>query len=117
MLSLFETDQIHGWATRLHRLQQNPFVVFGATVGAILLASLIRWALGGLVQDRIPFTTYYPAIVVATLLGGFWLGMLASMLSVGVGVVYAPRVRRGANHLTHCLHSGLHLAGRSSRRS
>jgi PAS domain S-box-containing protein len=81
MLSLFGTDQIHGWATRLHRLQQNPFVVFGAAVGAILLASLIRWALGGLVHDRIPFTTYYPAIVVATLLGGFWLGMLASMLS------------------------------------
>ena len=50
-------------------------------MGAILLATLIRWALGGLVHDRIPFTTYYPAIVVATLLGGFWLGMLASMLS------------------------------------
>jgi PAS domain S-box-containing protein len=81
MLSLFGTDQIHGWATRLHRLQQNPLIVFGAAVGAILFATLIRWALGGLVHDRIPFTTYYPAIVVATLLGGFWLGMLASMLS------------------------------------
>ena len=81
MLSLFGTDQIHGWATRLHRLQQNPLIVFGAAVGAILLASLIRWALGGLVHDRIPFTTYYPAIVVATVLGGFWLGLLASMLS------------------------------------
>jgi len=64
MLSLFGTDQIHGWATRLHRLQQNPLIVFGAAVGAILLATLIRWALGGLVHDRIPFTTYYPAIVV-----------------------------------------------------
>ena len=81
MLSLFGTDPIHGWATRLHRLQQNPLIVFGAAVGAILLATLIRWALGGLVHDRIPFTTYYPAIVVATLLGSFWLGMLASMLS------------------------------------
>jgi hypothetical protein len=73
MLSLFGTDQIHGWATRLQRLQQNPFVVFGAAVGAILLASLVRWAIGGLVHDRIPFTTYYPAIVVTTLLGGFGL--------------------------------------------
>jgi PAS domain S-box-containing protein len=37
--------------------------------------------MSGLVHDRIPFTTYYPAIVVATLLGGFWLGILASILS------------------------------------
>jgi uncharacterized protein DUF4118 len=37
--------------------------------------------LGSFVHDRIPFTTYYPAIVLATLLGGFWLGMLASILS------------------------------------
>src|SRR4029077_5181235 len=81
MLSLFGTSRIHCWATRLHRLTQNPLIVFVAAVGAILVASLIRWALGGLVHDRIPFTTYYPAIVVATLLGGFWLGLLASMLS------------------------------------
>ena len=50
-------------------------------VGGILIATLIRWAIGGFVLDRIPFTTYYPAIVVATLLGGFWLGTLASILS------------------------------------
>ena len=42
---------------------------------------LIRWAIGGLVHDRIPFTTYYPAIVAATLLGGFWRGALACILS------------------------------------
>lgn len=40
--------------------------------------------MGGFVHDRIPFTTYYPAIVIATLLGGFWLGMAASLLSAVV---------------------------------
>jgi PAS domain S-box-containing protein len=53
-------------------------------VGGLLIATLIRWAIGGLVQERIPFTTYYPAIVVATLLGGFWWGTLASILSAAV---------------------------------
>jgi PAS domain S-box-containing protein len=53
-------------------------------VGGVLIATLIRWAIGGLVQERIPFTTYYPAIVVATLLGGFWWGTLASILSAAV---------------------------------
>jgi PAS domain S-box-containing protein len=81
MLSLFSSEQVHRWATRLHRLQRSPVMVYGTAVGAVLIATLIRWALGAYVHDRIPFTTYYPAIVVATLLGGFWLGSLASVLS------------------------------------
>jgi PAS domain S-box-containing protein len=55
--------------------------VWGGVLGSVLLATLARWAIGGLVEDLIPFTTYYPAIVVATLLGGFWLGTLATILS------------------------------------
>ena len=81
MLSLSDSGQVHRWAKRLHRLQRNPWIVYGAALGAILIATLIRWAMSGLVHDRIPFTTYYPAIIVATLLGGFWLGILASILS------------------------------------
>jgi PAS domain S-box-containing protein len=81
MLSLFDSEQVHHWATRLHRLQRNPVTVYGTAIGAVLIATLIRWALGAYVHDRIPFTTYYPAIVIATLLGGFWLGSVASVLS------------------------------------
>ena len=81
MLSLSESGRVHRWARHLHRLQRNPWIVYSAALGAIFLATFIRWAMGGFVHDRIPFTTYYPAIVIATLLGGFWLGMLASILS------------------------------------
>jgi len=49
-------------------------MVYGTAIGAVLIATLIRWALGAYVHDRIPFTTYYPAIVVATLLGGYLAG-------------------------------------------
>jgi PAS domain-containing protein len=45
-------------------------------VGGVLIATLIRWAIGELGQD--------PAVVVATLLGGFWWGALASILSAAV---------------------------------
>ena len=79
MLSLFGSE--HRWATHLHSLQRNPVMVYGTAIGAVLIATLIRWPLGAYVHGRIPFTTYYPAIVVATLLGGFWLGSLASVLS------------------------------------
>jgi PAS domain-containing protein len=81
MLSLFGSEQVHRWATRLHRLQRNPVMVYGVAIAAVLIATFVRWALGVYVHDRIPFTTSYPAIVVATLLGGFWLGSLASVLS------------------------------------
>src|SRR5262245_23210179 len=76
-----DSERVHRWATQLHRLQKRPLVVGSVLVGGVLLATLARWAIGGLVQDLIPFTAYYPAIVVATLLGGFWLGALATILS------------------------------------
>jgi PAS domain S-box-containing protein len=79
-----DSDRVHRWATQLHRLQENPSVVWGTILGAVLLATLIRWAISGLVDDRNPFTTYYPAVVVATLLGGFWLGTLTSVVSAVV---------------------------------
>ena len=86
MFSLSDSAQVHRWAKQLHRLQRNPWIVYGAALSAILIATSIRWAMGGLVHDRIPFTTYYPAIVVATLLGGFWLGILASVLSAIIAI-------------------------------
>jgi PAS domain S-box-containing protein len=78
------SERVHRWATRLHRLQKEPLVVASVILGGVLLATLARWAIGGLVDDRTPFTTYYPAVVVATLLGGFWLGALATILSAVV---------------------------------
>ena len=70
MLSLSDSAQVNRWIERLHRLQRTPWIVYGSTFGAILIATFVRWALGSFVHDRIPFTTYYPAIVLATLLGG-----------------------------------------------
>src|SRR6478736_4172271 len=84
MSSLSDTERVQRWIKQLHQLQRNPWWIWGSLVGGLLIATLIRWAIGGLVQERIPFTTYYPAIVVATLLGGFWWGTLASILSAAV---------------------------------
>src|SRR5262245_19883040 len=75
-----DSDRTHRWATQLHRLQQNSLVVWSAILGGVLLATLARWGIGGLVDDRTPFTTYCPAVVVATLLGSFWLGTLTIIL-------------------------------------
>ena len=81
MLSLSGPDQVHRLATRLHRLQKNPLIVYGVALGGVLIATLVRWSISGVVHDRIPFTTYYPAIMAATLVGGFWVGALTTLLS------------------------------------
>src|SRR5215471_7107890 len=73
-----------GLAERVQRLRQNPFAAYGIALAAVGVATIIRWAIGDYVLGRIPFTVYFPAIVLATLLGGFWPGMLATTLSVVV---------------------------------
>jgi PAS domain S-box-containing protein len=84
MSSLTDTERVHRWAKQLHQLQRSPWWAWGSLVVGVLIATLIRWALGEIGQERNAFTTYYPVIVIVTLLGGFWWGLLASALSAAV---------------------------------
>lgn len=81
----------HRLAERMQRLRENPFAAYGIAVAAVAVATMIRWAIGGYVQEGIPFTLYLPAVVIATLLGGFWPGVLATLLSSLVAwLVFIP---------------------------
>jgi PAS domain S-box-containing protein len=81
----------HRLAEHMQRLRANPFAAYGIAVAAVAVATMIRWAIGGYVQEGIPFTLYLPAVVIATLLGGFWPGMLATILSGFVAwLVFIP---------------------------
>jgi len=73
--------EAHGLAERMQHLRQNPFAAYGIALAAVGVATIIRWAIGDYVPGRIPFTLYFPAIVLATLLGGLWPGVLATILS------------------------------------
>ena len=56
----------------------------GATL-LIVLASLVRWALDYVGQPLLPFTTYYPAILFATYIGGLGVGCYATALGGLIG--------------------------------
>src|SRR5215831_3239526 len=73
--------QADGLAERVQRLRQKPFAAYGIALAAVGVATLVRLAIGDYVPGRVPFTLYFPAIVLATLLGGFWPGVLATGLS------------------------------------
>ena len=80
-MPLSNTFEARRLAKRMHRLRENPFKAYGIAVAAVAIATLIRWAIGGYVLEGIPFTAYLPAIIIATLLGGFWPGVLATTVS------------------------------------
>jgi PAS domain S-box-containing protein len=81
LMFLSRSFNVHRLATRLQRLQDNRYLGLGVTIAGVALATLTRWAIGAYVLDRIPFTTYYPAIVAAALIGGFWAGLFSVILS------------------------------------
>lgn len=65
---------------RLLRLRRRPLAAYGVALAAVALATLVRWIIGSQIET-VPFITYFPAIVIAALVGGFWPGMLATVLS------------------------------------
>jgi PAS domain S-box-containing protein len=71
----------HRFVERASRVRQNPLLAYGAAVLAVVVATLLRQLIGGQAMEGLPFITYYPAIVIAALLGGFWAGVLATLLS------------------------------------
>ena len=74
----------HGLFGRVLRVRQNPIAAYGIVVVVIALSTLARWAVTGEVVAG-PFVTYYPAIIIATLIGGFWPGILAMALAGAFG--------------------------------
>jgi two-component sensor histidine kinase len=70
---------------RIRRVRSDPFQAYGIAVAAVIIATVIRLALSEQLADGGPFTTYNPAIIVATFFGGFWPGVVALILSVVTG--------------------------------
>lgn len=77
----------HPVIERALSVRQNPIASYGMAVVAVAVATLVRWALNGQMVEGVPFILYFPAIIIATLFGGFWPGLLATALSTA-GALY-----------------------------
>jgi PAS domain S-box-containing protein len=75
--SAFAQHPVLEWTVRA---QRNRVAAFGIAVLLVALAAVIRWLLSDYMTDRAPFITFYSAIILATLLGGLWPGVLATLL-------------------------------------
>ena len=71
---------------RLARLIAN-----GVAVVAPAVTLLVRWPLDVVLGDRVLYMAFFPAVLLASYLGGFWPGLLATILSALVlGDVMTP---------------------------
>ncbi len=59
----------------------KPIARYGVAVVAVIVAALLRLPFSGVLSDKAPFITFYPAVMVVAMLCGFRAGVLATLLS------------------------------------
>jgi PAS domain S-box-containing protein len=72
--------RIYPWVERLLQVRHNPLAAYGLAIAMVALAVLMRGLVGAYADVQV-FATFYPAIIIATLIGGLWPGILATVLS------------------------------------
>jgi PAS domain S-box-containing protein len=105
---------------------RQAVVRYGLALAAVAAAALLRAALGAAFPGVVPFATFFPAVLIATLLGGFGPGLLAICLGALIGCYFwlqpfealtAPTADVPVNlalFVLACL--GLVVAGEAARR-
>ena len=56
-------------------------IAAGVAVLAPAACLLVRWPLRSVLKDAVPHMTFFPGVMLAAYLGGFWPGLLATVLS------------------------------------
>ncbi|MBI5383912.1 MAG: PAS domain S-box protein [Verrucomicrobia bacterium] len=69
-------------ASLVERLSDRAGAGYAVAILGTALAALVRWGLGKMVGEGVPpYITFYPAIILAALVGGSRPGLLATLLS------------------------------------
>jgi two-component system, sensor histidine kinase and response regulator len=65
----------------MYEQQRSRRLAYGAAVLAPAVTLLVRWPMEMVLGDRILYMGFFPAILIVAYLGGFWPGILATVLS------------------------------------
>jgi PAS domain S-box-containing protein len=91
--------EIYPWVERLLRVRHYPLAAYGLALLLVALAVFMRWLVGEYTGAQIPFITFYPAIIIAALIGGLWPGILATVLSsVAAWYLFIPSLLAWPGH-------------------
>ena len=65
-------------------IENNPYAGIALAVAVVAASALIRGLFLGELGTRVAFITFYPAVAVAALFGGWWAGLIATALSAAL---------------------------------
>src|SRR5258707_531596 len=65
----------------MHETPRARRIAYSLAVLAPAISLLIRWPLWPVLGDAVPHMTFFPAVMIAAYFGGFWPGLLATILS------------------------------------
>lgn len=71
-----------------HRLLQSHTTRYAVAIVAVILAGLLRYFLSGFFSERAAYITFYPAVTIAAVLGGFGPGVVATCLATWVAAYW-----------------------------
>ena len=102
------------------RRPRGPAEAYLAATVLVVVASLARWGLGFVGQPLLPFTTYYPAILFATYIGGLGVGCYEAILAVLIGwwafAFFLLKPKAGLEIVTYIATCGFIIWGANSYR-
>jgi two-component system sensor histidine kinase/response regulator len=70
---------------------RHPLIGYGVALGATAISLLVRWPLWPVLGDSVPHMTFFPAVMIAAYIGGFWPGIVATILSAILANVFLTK--------------------------
>ena len=65
----------------MHERPRHPLVAHGVALAAVAVSLLVRWPLWPVLGNAVPQMTFFPAVMIAAYFGGFWPGLVATIVS------------------------------------
>jgi hypothetical protein len=115
MLFSAALDRANWLADPSQRLRTNYIAAYAIALVAVGLARLLRRMVGPHLMAGSPFSTYYPAIIITTLLAGFWPGVVATILSALVAWSMFISYTTSFSFISRELHSSFYFSSCQGR--
>jgi two-component system sensor histidine kinase/response regulator len=65
----------------MHERPRTRLLIFGLAILAPAITLLVRWPLDAVLGDRVLYMAFFPAILIVAYIGGFWPGLLTTVVS------------------------------------
>ncbi len=62
--------------------RRNTLAAYGVALVAVTLAAWIRYDAAGWLGPGVPFITFFPAVLIAAIVGGLWVGLFGTAASI-----------------------------------